>query len=219
MAAATASLCSFQQAVLVEGAIRQQLSGQHLLANGAARVVRRDILAAGAALMASAPLLRDEAMAATYVPKGYAVQTDQVDNYAFIYPFGWQEVSVKGQDICFKDIIEPLESVSVTIINTDKGSLAELGSPEEVATALVDRVLTSGNQNAKVLRAEERETDGKKYYTFEFVSKAPNYTRHALGTIAIAYGKFYTLTIGSNERRWSKMENKVRTVANSFITL
>ena len=43
-----------------------------------------------------------------------------------------QEVQVKGQDVVFKDVIEPLESVSVNIIKTDKTSLAELGSPQEV---------------------------------------------------------------------------------------
>jgi hypothetical protein len=47
-----------------------------------------------------------------------------------------QEVAVKGQDIAFKDVIEPLESVSVSIIKTDKASLEELGSPDEVQPLL-----------------------------------------------------------------------------------
>jgi photosystem II oxygen-evolving enhancer protein 2 len=43
-----------------------------------------------------------------------------------------QEVAVKGQDVAFKDVIEPLESVSVSIIKTDKDSLQDLGSADQV---------------------------------------------------------------------------------------
>ena len=39
---------------------------------------------------------------------------------------------MKGQDVAFKDVIEPLESVSVSIIKTDKTTLAELGTADEV---------------------------------------------------------------------------------------
>ena len=38
----------------------------------------------------------------------------------------------------FKDVIEPLESVSVSIIPTETKSLSDLGSPEKVRT--VNRV-------------------------------------------------------------------------------
>lgn len=34
----------------------------------------------------------------------------------------------------------------------------------------------------------QHEIDGKTYYTFEFMAKAPNYTRHALSTIAVNNG-------------------------------
>jgi len=57
---------------------------------------------------------------------------DPQDGYSFSYPFGWQEVAVKGQDIVYKDVIEPLESVSVSISQTDKTSVSEFGSLPEV---------------------------------------------------------------------------------------
>lgn len=57
---------------------------------------------------------------------------DPQDGYSFVYPFGWQEVAVKGQDIVYKDVIEPLESVSVSITQTDKADVTEFGSPAEV---------------------------------------------------------------------------------------
>ena len=45
---------------------------------------------------------------------GFEVVKDQQDAYQFVYPFGWQEVSIPGQDVVYKDVIEPLESVSVS---------------------------------------------------------------------------------------------------------
>ena len=45
---------------------------------------------------------------------------------------GLQEVSVKGQDCVYKDVIEPLESVSINIIETNKTDIKEFGNPEEV---------------------------------------------------------------------------------------
>ncbi|BBG97932.1 PsbP-like protein 1 [Prunus dulcis] len=120
-------------------------------------------------------------------------RTRQTGTNLFI-PLGGraQEVTVEGQDKVFKDVIEPLETVSVNVFPTVKQDIKEFGSPQQ------------------------HEIDGKTYYTFEFVAKAPNYTRHALSKISIGNGKFFTLTIGANERRWGKMKDKLHTVVDSF---
>jgi photosystem II oxygen-evolving enhancer protein 2 len=55
------------------------------------------------------------------------------DNYQFLYPFGWQEVTVTGTDVVYKDVIEPLESVSVTITATDKKDVTEFGDIADVS--------------------------------------------------------------------------------------
>jgi photosystem II oxygen-evolving enhancer protein 2 len=65
-------------------------------------------------------------------PKGFLLVKDSQDGYEFYHPFGWQEVTVTGQDVVYKDIIEPLESVSVSITTTDKADVTEFGPPEEV---------------------------------------------------------------------------------------
>ena len=67
--------------------------------------------------------------------KEFAPVKDPQDGYSFVYPFGWQEVAVKGQDVVYKDVIEPLESVSVSITQTDKADVTEFGSPAEVHSA------------------------------------------------------------------------------------
>ena len=37
-----------------------------------------------------------------------------------------------GQDVVYKDIIEPLESVSVNMVATDKDDITLFGTPDEV---------------------------------------------------------------------------------------
>ncbi|KAK3029934.1 hypothetical protein RJ639_038162 [Escallonia herrerae] len=148
--------------------------------------------------------------------KGFLAVTDQKDGYSFLYPFGWQEIAIEGQDKVFKDVIEPLENVSVNMFPTNKQDIRDLGAPKEVAEALIKRVLAPSNQTTKLIDAVEHDIDGKAYYTFEFVAQAPNFTRHGLSAICIGNGKFYTLTTGANERRWEKMKDKLHTVIDSF---
>lgn len=69
-------------------------------------------------------------------PKGFQLVQDLNDNYQFVYPFGWQEVVVKGTDVVYKDVIEPLESVSVTMSPTDKKDITEFGPVAEVSEHL-----------------------------------------------------------------------------------
>jgi PsbP len=47
---------------------------------------------------------------------------------------GRQEVSVGGQDVVYKDIIEPLESVSIAITPSDKDDITLYGEPLDVST-------------------------------------------------------------------------------------
>ncbi|BAT83076.1 psbP-like protein 1, chloroplastic [Vigna umbellata] len=177
---------------------------------------RRQVIAIGT----TAPLLflinqHSNAFAAEN-KKGFLSVLDKKDGYSFLYPFGWQEVVIEGQDKVFKDVIEPLENVSVNVIPTGKQDITEFGSPQEVAETLIKKVLAPSNQKTKIIEAKEQDVEGKKYYQFEFIAKAPNYTRHALSTVSIGNGKFYTLTTGANERRWEKMKERLQTVIESF---
>lgn len=199
-------------------AMDEPLRRTHAAAAAAAASSRRSVirLAAAAVVMAPqllAPRLSD---AAGGLPSGFNPLIDKGDGYKFLYPFGWQEVSVSGQDVVYKDIIEPLESVSVSLTDTDKQDITDFGPIEEVATTLAAEVLSPPGQKVKVLNADMREVAGKKYYAFEFEADAGRYVRHALAVVAVANGKFYALTTGANQRRWQKMEERLRTVAKSF---
>jgi photosystem II oxygen-evolving enhancer protein 2 len=70
-------------------------------------------------------------------PRGFNPVQDLNDNYQFLYPFGWQEVSVGGADVVYKDVVEPLESVSVTITPTDKRDISEFGDIADVSNTLL----------------------------------------------------------------------------------
>jgi len=78
-----------------------------------------------------------------------------------VFPFGWQEVAVDGQEVVYKDVIEPLESVSLTIYPSQKESITEYGDVDQVASSLISRVLAAPGQETKVLKAKAKEQDGK----------------------------------------------------------
>ncbi|CBI31731.3 hypothetical protein VitviT2T_019187 [Vitis vinifera] len=177
---------------------------------------RRQVLAVGAIGSWVSLVNQTSISFAAETKKGFLAVMDKKDGYSFLYPFGWQEVVIDGQDKVFKDVIEPLESVSVNMIPTVKQDIRELGSPQEVAEALIKKVLAPPSQKTKLVEAVEHDVDGKAYYTFEFTVQAANFTRHALSAITIGNGKFYTVTTGANERRWEKMKDKLHTVIDSF---
>uniref|UniRef100_A0A2P2LHJ5 PsbP-like protein 1ic n=1 Tax=Rhizophora mucronata TaxID=61149 RepID=A0A2P2LHJ5_RHIMU len=87
--------------------------------------------------------------------KGFITVMDKKDGYSFLYPFGWQEVVIEGQDKVFKDVIEPLESVSVNMIPTSKGNIRDFGPPQQVAETLIKRVLAPPSQKTKLIEASE----------------------------------------------------------------
>ena len=62
---------------------------------------------------------------------------------------------MEGQDVVYKDVIEPLESVSVSLVSTEKTDVGEFGEPREVALTLADKVLTAPSQEVQLLNVGE----------------------------------------------------------------
>jgi photosystem II oxygen-evolving enhancer protein 2 len=69
-------------------------------------------------------------------------------------------------------------------------------------------------QNAKLVKAEERLTDGILFYTFEF---AVNDGTHQLLCLSVNKGKIWSLDANSSEKRWSKKEAMYHNVVGSFL--
>eukprot|EP00775_Hariotina_reticulata_P007123 gene7123-7337_t len=175
---------------------------------------RRQLLQLASVVATSAVL--PAASQAAKAPRGFNPVQDLNDNYQFLYPFGWQEVTVTGADVVYKDVVEPLESVSVTITPTDKKDISEFGDIADVANTLATEVLTPPGQEVAIVSTNQRDTNGHTYYEFEYTAKTPRYTRHSLAVVVANDGKFYTLTTGANERRWGKMKDKLQTTIKSF---
>merc|ERR1712224_479894 len=132
---------------------------------------------------------------------------DRQDRYQYLYPLGWQQVSVDGQDSVFKDIIEPLENVTVSVTPTEKGSIDDFGAINDVAAPLAKEVLSNPGQETQLVSTNTRTKRGKLYYELEFTSKSSNYVRHALTIAVVTNGKFYILTTGSNQTDGLKWNN------------
>ena len=117
---------------------------------------RRQLLEAAslASLVAAVPL-----PAAAKGLKGFQSIRDAADGYEFAFPFGWQEVSVNGVEAVYKDVIEPLESVSVQLTPTEKQTIVEYGPPNEIAGTLANSVLTSPSDEVQLVKSEP-EQDG-----------------------------------------------------------
>jgi len=181
----------------------------------ASAIGRRDAL--GAALSLAVVGAIGGAPAPALALSGMNAVKDTREGYEFLYPVGWQEIQVDGQQAVYKDIIEPLESVALNVYPTQRKSVSEIGTPDEVAKTLVGKALTAPGAQAKVLATSERtDKDGHLYYQFEFVTKTKSYERHALTVVTVTQGKFYTLTTGASEKRWSKMKERLSATVGSF---
>lgn len=68
-------------------------------------------------------------------------------------------MSVNGVEAVYKDVIEPLESVSVQLTPTEKTTIVEYGPPNEIAGTLANSVLTSPSDDVQLIKSEP-EKDG-----------------------------------------------------------
>uniref|UniRef100_A0A0F7GYA6 PsbP-like protein 2 n=1 Tax=California macrophylla TaxID=337344 RepID=A0A0F7GYA6_9ROSI len=178
---------------------------------------RRAVLLGAGALTAtlfpSTPLLAQEK------PMNYEAFVDPIDGYSYYYPSDWREFDCLGHDSAFKDRYLQLQNLRVRFIPTQKKDIHDLGPMDEVITDLVTKIYAAPNQFVNIPNMEERSEDGKNYYTFEFTLTSRNFAASHFATIAIANGRYYTLIVGANDRRWRKVRNKLKVVADSFKVL
>uniref|UniRef100_A0A803MVM5 PsbP C-terminal domain-containing protein n=1 Tax=Chenopodium quinoa TaxID=63459 RepID=A0A803MVM5_CHEQI len=121
-----------------------------------------------------------------------------------------------AHDSAFKDRYLQLQNVRVSFIPTDKNDVHDLGPMQDVVQNLVTNILAAPNQLTFIKEIQERSVDGKNYWTFEYQLTSPNFSVTHFTTIAIANGRYYTLTVSANERRWRRVRNKLKVVADSF---
>ncbi|TXG49710.1 hypothetical protein EZV62_025585 [Acer yangbiense] len=179
---------------------------------------KRRLLLLGAGLL-TARLLPASPLLAEGIPKNYEAFVDKIDGYSYYYPSDWTDFDYIGHDSAFKDRYLQLQNVRVRFIPTDKKDIHDLGPMEEVVDNLARRVYAAPNQVADILDMQERTIDGKNYYFFEYILTSPNFSSASFASIAIANGRYYTMIVGANERRWKRFRNRLKVVADSFKVL
>ncbi|KAK4406153.1 Photosynthetic NDH subunit of lumenal location 1, chloroplastic [Sesamum angolense] len=130
--------------------------------------------------------------------ENYQVFVDKIDGYSYYYPSDWRDFDFRGHDSAFKDRYLQLQNVRLSFIPTDKTDVHDMGPMEEVVANLVTNVYSAPTQVATILDMQERNMDGRNYWTFEYILTSPNFARAAFATIAIGNGRYYTLIV------WSK---------------
>ncbi|CAL5210254.1 unnamed protein product [Lathyrus oleraceus] len=176
--------------------------------------LRRPLLLGIGALAAN--LQPTKLLFADEIPDRYRAFVDPIDGYSYIYPSDWKEFDFRAHDSAFKDRYLQLQNVRVRFIPTEKKDIRDLGPMEEVATFLVKHRYSAPNQIPTIYDMQERTIDGKHYYTFEYIIESRNYATASFTTLAIGNGRSYTLIVGANERRWKKVRNQLKVVADSF---
>ncbi|XP_078160488.1 psbP-like protein 2 isoform X2 [Carex rostrata] len=150
------------------------------------------------------------------VPKNYKAFVDKIDGYSYYYPSDWRDFDFLGHDSAFKDKFAALQHVRVGFIPTSKTDVHDLGPMDEAIFNLVKNIYAAPTQVPTIYEMTERTVDGKNYWTFEYELESPNFARSAFATIAIGNGRYYTLIVGANQRRWSRVRNQLKVVADSF---
>nr|GMC98243.1 photosynthetic NDH subunit of lumenal location 1, chloroplastic [Ipomoea batatas] len=150
------------------------------------------------------------------VPERFSSFVDKEDGYAYYYPSDWTDFDFRGHDSAFKDRHLQLQNVRVSFIPTEQADIHDLGPMQETVYRLVNHVYAAPSQIATIMDVQEKTIEGKNYCTFEYVLTSVNFSRAAFATIAVGNGRFYTLVVGANERRWRRIRNKLKVVADSF---
>ncbi|KAJ6987039.1 hypothetical protein NC653_020304 [Populus alba x Populus x berolinensis] len=107
-------------------------------------------------------------------PSWISASHGQEDGYSFLFPFGWQEVVIEGQD-------KVLESVGVNMSPTVKQDLRDNGPPQQVAETLIKKVSATSRGKRGLLKKEQladiycaimvqHDADGKVYYAIDDVA-------------------------------------------------
>ncbi|XP_050250369.1 photosynthetic NDH subunit of lumenal location 1, chloroplastic [Quercus robur] len=178
---------------------------------------RRLLLLKVGALTAS--LLPASSLFAQEIPANYRAFVDSEDGYSYVYPSEWREFDFRAHDSAFKDKFMQLHNVRVRFIPTDKKDIHDMGPMEEVVYYLVKHVYAAPNQVADIINMQEKTVDGKNYYTIEFQLTSPNFSTVSFATIAIGNGRYYTMIVVANERRWRRYRDRLKVIADSFKVL
>lgn len=128
-------------------------------------------------------------------------------------PSGWNkfEGEVGAYDVKWQDLVDQRENIKVssTPVKSTTTSISALGEDvQAIGTSL------AAKRDAKLVKAEERLTDGILFYVFDF-SIADG--THQLLSLSVNKGKIWSLDANTLEKRWNKRQELYYNVIGSFM--
>jgi len=172
-------------------------------------------------------------VAAPVVPAlAYDTYKDTQRGYELKYPTGLQKSdSNKNYDLFLRDLIEPLESVSVRITDTKRKSLDEIGNATEVAQLLM-KDNTPEKAPKELISAESKvDASGRRYDVVEYAFQwkfeddlaqrlgRKRFQLHQKALITVDRRKQYFVLVGAEEDRWPIVGEGQLAVAIDTFTL
>uniref|UniRef100_A0A7S2MZD3 PsbP C-terminal domain-containing protein n=1 Tax=Helicotheca tamesis TaxID=374047 RepID=A0A7S2MZD3_9STRA len=132
--------------------------------------------------------------------------------WSILAPSGWNkfEGEVGAYDVKWQDLVDPRENIKVSSspVKSSTTSIDALGEVQEIGAKL------AAKRDAKLIKAEERITDGILFYKFDF---AINDGTHQLLQLCVNKGKVWSLDANTTEKRWAKREEMYDNVLGSFL--
>jgi len=132
--------------------------------------------------------------------------------WSILAPAGWNKFDgeIGAYDTKWQDVVEPMENIKLSTnpVKSNTTSIAVLGDVKVLGDSLATK------RDAKLLKAEERQTSGVLFYDFEFAIKGGT---HQLLTICVSKGKVWSLDANSSEKRWPKRKALYENAVGSFL--
>jgi len=158
----------------------------------------------------------------------YETYSDVNVGYEFKFPTGPQKSTNKGYDVFLRDIIEPLEFIGLKITKTERNSLDDVGSPQEVAEKLLKDIVPGGAPQEIISVSSKTDELGHRIDTVEFAYQwkfdealarqlgRKKFQLHCKALIAIARNKQFLLQIASEENRWEYRGDDYQVAVDTF---
>lgn len=132
--------------------------------------------------------------------------------WKILSPSGWNkfEGEVGAYDVKWQDVVDPSENIKVSSnpVKSTTKSIAKLGEVKAVGKNLAEK------RSAKLIKAEERLTEGILFYTFDFALEDKT---HQLLLLCVNKGRIWSLDANSTQKRWGKRESLYNNVLGSFM--
>mmetsp|Transcript_5162 Transcript_5162/g.7564 ORF Transcript_5162/g.7564 Transcript_5162/m.7564 type:complete len:222 (+) Transcript_5162:151-816(+) len=132
--------------------------------------------------------------------------------WRILAPSGWNkfEGEVGAYDVKWQDVVDPRENIKVssTPVKSTTTSIDILGDVQALGESLASK------RNAKLIKAEERLTDGILFYVFDFAIEDGT---HQVLSLSVNKGRIWSLDANTTEKRWNSRKDMYFNIVGSFM--